>query len=65
VDLVIANLKKNVAMAKAIIARLLPQIPAEPTWPCHNALKNAIMTDRKYWPAKTIRDLEPILRKYL
>jgi 5'-methylthioadenosine phosphorylase len=52
-------------MAKAIIARLLPQIPAEPTWPCHNALKNAIMTDRKYWPAKTIRDLEPILRKYL
>jgi 5'-methylthioadenosine phosphorylase len=65
VDLVIANLKKNVAMAKAIIARLLPQIPAEPTWPCHNALKNAIMTDRKYWPAKTIRELEPILRKYL
>ena len=65
VDLVIANLKKNVAMAKAIIARLLPQIPAEPTWPCHNALKNAIMTDRKCWPAKTIRELEPILRKYL
>jgi len=65
VDLVIANLKKNVSMAKAIIAKVLPQIPAEPNWPCHNALKNAIMTDRKCWPAKTIRELEPILRKYL
>ena len=65
VEMVIANLMKNAAMAKAIIAKVLPQIPAEPNWPCHNALKNAIMTDRKYWPAKTIRELEPILRKYL
>jgi 5'-methylthioadenosine phosphorylase len=65
VDMVIANLMKNVAMAKAIIARVLPQIPAAPSWPCHDALKNAIMTDRKCWPARTIRELEPILRKYL
>ena len=65
VEMVIANLMKNAAMAKAIIARLLPQIPAQPSWPCHDALKNAIMTDRKCWPAKTIKELEPILRKYL
>ena len=65
VEMVIANLMKNAATAKAIIAKVLPQIPAVPNWPCHSALKNAIMTHRKLWPARTIRELEPILRKYL
>ncbi len=65
VEMVIANLNRNAAMAKAIITRVLPQIPAAPGWPCHDALQNAIMTDRKYWPAQTRRQLEPILRKYL
>jgi hypothetical protein len=63
--MVIANLMKNAALAKAILVKLLPQIPAEPTWPCHDALKNAIMTDRKLWPTRTIKELGPILRKYL
>ena len=65
VEMVIANLMKNAAAAKAIVARALPQIPAEPNWPCHQALKNAIMTDKKFWPAKVRRDLRPILEKYL
>ena len=65
VEMVIANLMKNAAMAQAIIAKVLPRIPAAPNWPCHDALKNAIMTDRKCWPARTIRELKPILRKYL
>jgi 5'-methylthioadenosine phosphorylase len=64
VEMIIANLTKNAAMAKAIIARALPHIPAEPNWPCHEALKNAIMTDKKLWPAKTARELAPILRRY-
>src|SRR2546429_2477757 len=59
VKMVIANLIKNAAMAKAIIAEVIPQIPAEPDWPCHHALKNAIMTDKKFWPVKTTRDLGP------
>ncbi len=65
VEMVIENLTKNAAMAKAIIAKTIPQIPAEPNWPCHGALKNAIMTDRKLWPKKTIADLKPLLEKYL
>ncbi len=65
VEMVIANLTKNAATAKAIIQKVIPQIPAEPNWPCHDALKNAIMTDKKAWPAKTKRELEPILKKYL
>lgn len=65
VEMVIANLMRNAATAKAIVARVIPQIPAEPAWPCHSALKNAIMTDRKQWPKKTVTELKPIIAKYL
>jgi 5'-methylthioadenosine phosphorylase len=65
VDMVIANLRKNAALAKALITQALPQIPAEPNWPCHRALDTAIMTDRKLWPAKTRSALQPILERYL
>ena len=65
VEMVIANLNRNAAMAQAIISQVLPQIPAEPGWPCHEALQNAIMTDKKLWPARTKRELQPILQKYL
>jgi 5'-methylthioadenosine phosphorylase len=65
VEMVVENLSKNAAMAKAILARVLPQIPSAPCWPCHDALRTAIMTDKRLWPARTKRELEPILRKYL
>jgi 5'-methylthioadenosine phosphorylase len=65
VELVIENLRHNVERAKTIIARTIPKIPAQPDWPCHDALRNAIMTEKKFWPAKTKRELEPLLRKYL
>ena len=65
VEMVIANLHRNAATAKAVLTRTIAQIPAEPTWPCHEALKNAIMTERKLWPKKTVTELKPILVKYL
>ncbi|HEX5218534.1 MAG TPA: S-methyl-5'-thioadenosine phosphorylase [Verrucomicrobiae bacterium] len=65
VEMVIANLHRNAATAKAIVARTIAQIPEAPSWPCHSALQNAIMTDRKLWPRKTITELRPILAKYL
>ena len=65
VEMVINNLRKNAEMAKAIIAKTIPQIPTTPNWSCHNALENAIMTDKKVWPAKTKRELAPLLAKYL
>jgi len=64
VEMVIANLMKNAAVAKAIIADAIALVPLEPNWPCHKALKNALMTDKNLWPAKTKKALEPILRKY-
>jgi 5'-methylthioadenosine phosphorylase len=65
VEMVIDNLRRNAEMAKAIIAKTIPHIPATPSWPCHDSLRNAIMTDKKVWPAKTKRQLAPILAKYL
>jgi len=65
VEMVIQNLMKNAAMAKEVVKDVIAKIPAEPNWPCHSALKNSIMTDRKLWPAKTINELKPLLKKYL
>jgi 5'-methylthioadenosine phosphorylase len=65
VELVIENLKKNAAQAKRVVVETIPLIPETPAWECHNALRNAIMTDRKLWPAATKAKLKPILEKYL
>jgi 5'-methylthioadenosine phosphorylase len=64
VEMIIANLNKNAALAKAIVAQAIPQIPAEPGWPCHSALKDAVMTGKDLWPPKAKQDLGPILQKY-
>jgi 5'-methylthioadenosine phosphorylase len=65
VEMIIANLMKNAATAKEIVARAISQIPTEPNWPCHHALQNAILTDKKLWPSKTKKHLQPILQNYL
>jgi 5'-methylthioadenosine phosphorylase len=65
VEMVIANLMKNAETAKKILVDVIPGIPGEPGCSCHSALQNAIITDRKFWPAKTKAELKPILDKYL
>lgn len=65
VDLVLENLRRNAALAQAVVAHALLQIPSVPGWPCHDALRNAIMTGRDLWPAATIKRLGPVLAKYL
>jgi 5'-methylthioadenosine phosphorylase len=64
-EIVIANLHRNADTAKKIVAAAIAQIPAEPNWKAHSALKNAFLTDKKFWPKKTVADLKPILGKYL
>jgi 5'-methylthioadenosine phosphorylase len=63
--MVVANLTKNAALAKSVVARAIGQIPHEANWPCHSALAHAIMTDKKCWPAKTKNELKLLLAKYL
>ena len=64
-EMIIANLHRNADTAKKIVAAAIAQIPAEPNWKAHSALKNAFLTDKKFWPKKTVADLKPIIGKYL
>ena len=66
VEMVINNLNRNAASAKKVLTDVIARIPETPDdWPCHSALENAIMTDKKLWPTKTKKALAPILAKYL
>ena len=64
-EMIIANLHRNADTAKKVVAAAIAQIPAEPNWKAHSALKNAFLTDKKFWPKKTVAELKPILAKYL
>jgi 5'-methylthioadenosine phosphorylase len=61
IEIVLDYLRRNVATTQRIITRTIPKIPLEPGWPCHSALKNAILTDRKLWPAATRKKLALLL----
>jgi 5'-methylthioadenosine phosphorylase len=64
-EMIIANLHRNAETAKKIVAAVVAKIPDAPGWPCHDALKYAILTERKFWPKKTVTALNPIFAKYL
>lgn len=64
-DAVIAHLMANSAKAKEILARVIPRIPEKAEWPEHRALENAIITDRKLWPAETIESLRAIVGRFV
>jgi len=65
VERVVEYLHRNAAQARAIIRHVIPRLPAAPDWPCHTALQNAILTDKRLWPARTKLKLQPILERYL
>ena len=65
VEMVVENLHRNSELAKAVVKKVVLQIPQTPDWPCHEALRNAILTERRLWPAKTVKELRPILARYL
>jgi 5'-methylthioadenosine phosphorylase len=64
-ETIIGHLHANVDLAKQIIAKVIPRIPLQPTWPEHRALDGAIMTDRSLWPDTTIEELRPLLQRWL
>ena len=65
IEMILHNLHRNADTAKKIVAAVIPQIPSEPNWKAHSALNHAFLTDKKFWPKKTVAELKPILAKYL
>jgi 5'-methylthioadenosine phosphorylase len=61
---VFGHLLANAETAKKVLANVIPRIPTEPNWPEHSALDMALITDRKLWPAETIKKLGPILARF-
>jgi 5'-methylthioadenosine phosphorylase len=62
VEMVIANLNKNAALAKNIVRHVISHLPPDLSCSCHNALSSAIMTDPKFWPAKTKKEIGLLLK---
>jgi 5'-methylthioadenosine phosphorylase len=65
IEMVLDYLHRNAATAQRVILDVLPKIPETPQWPEHAALRNAILTQRSAWPARRVRELRPLLAKYL
>ncbi len=65
IDMVIANLLKNIENAKKIIFGLIKNLPPERDCACKEALKYAIVTDKKLIPEKVKKDLDILIGKYI
>jgi 5'-methylthioadenosine phosphorylase len=64
VEAVIANLLKNVSLAKEVLRRVIPVIGGTRTCPCPSLLKDAVITSPAAFPARTRRSLDLLLGKY-
>jgi 5'-methylthioadenosine phosphorylase len=64
-DLIIANLTRNVATARGILARAILEIGEERTCDCGRALETAIITARDQIPAQRQDELALLIGKYL
>lgn len=66
VELILNNLNKNTENAKKILAKVIRNIPIQEECPqCSDALKYAIVTDKKAIPNKTKKDLNILIGKYV
>jgi 5'-methylthioadenosine phosphorylase len=65
VEMIVGNLQANVQLAKEAIRAMVRQLPGKPACGCRDALRYAIMTDRKTIPAATREALAPIIGKYM
>ena len=65
IDMVIQNLTKNIENAQKIISTVIRGLPLKRKCACRDALKYAIITDKKFIPDKIKKDLEIIIGKYV
>ena len=65
VEVVVANLHRNVSLAQSVIRAIATVAEKERTCGCGSALANAIVTARDHMPAETVRRLGVIVEKYL
>ena len=65
VDMILANLQKNVETAKKILRQVITILPQTRDCTCATALQNAIATSSSLIPGKVKKDLALIIGKYV
>ena len=65
VEMIIANLMKNVSASRQVLANIIPSIPDERTCGCASALKDSIITAPDRIPGDLKERLLPLVGKYL
>jgi 5'-methylthioadenosine phosphorylase len=65
VDMVIACLVENAKTAQQIIAGAVERLPFERTCECATALKHALITRPEAIPPQLVKDLSPLIGKYV
>jgi 5'-methylthioadenosine phosphorylase len=65
IEMIIQNLQNNIENARKMIRAIVKSMPEKSTCACGEALKFAVMTDPKVIPAKTKKDLDIIIGKYI
>ena len=65
IDMVIENLTKNIESAKNLIKKVVPKLSGDRKCQCKDALKYAIITDKKIIPDETKKKLDVIIGKYI
>jgi len=65
VDMVIANLTKNVDTAKRLLEKVVSDMAKKRDCQCREALKHAIITDKKLIPEGTKKKLDIIIGRYI
>ncbi len=61
---IVSHLHANAVSAKEVLAKVIPRIPAVPSWPEHAALSDAIVTARSLWPQETLDKLRLLLDRF-
>ncbi len=65
VDMIVANLQRNVQVAQQLIAEAVERVPSERGCSCGSALATAIITSPDAISEQTKRDLAPLIGKYV
>ena len=65
VEMLLENLRRNVATAQRLLKALVPALPSERTCACGRALQKALVTPPAAMPAAARERLDIIIRRYL
>lgn len=64
VEAVVANLRRNVELARTILRRVVPLVALPRTCPCPSLLRHAVITAPRAFPPATRRKLELLIGRY-